>query len=722
MFSFSSNRPAFEAPGIEQDLLRRTSSKERARDPIASVVRRIALLSWFTIVGGLSPNATGGDADVPALKTLHDHFPMSVPDSVEDWELRASQLRLRVAIATGLHPMPTRGPIHAEVRDPIQRSGFQFSKVAFESLPGHFVTGLLFEPTGANRPSGKLPGILCPHGHGGRMQRHDRETIQSLIESGDERFVASGSTPKLARCAALARLGCVVFIPDMLGYGDSVQIGFDVAHRHHRLRGGEHVPAGQAPIQFFSTPADARLLSIMGLQTFNAIRSIDFLCTLANVDPHRLAVTGGSGGGTQSILLAALDDRVRVSFPNGMVSTSMQGGCPCENACHLRVGTGNVELAALMAPRPMAMTAADDWTRDMMRDGYPQLSRLYGMFQEPSNVACQPLLQFKHNYNFVTRGVMLSWMNRHLGLGHDEPVTEVDFDSIRDAEATVWDDDHPPPTNVGLAHERDVLSWWTRQSEQGMSGALGSGATAESFDQWIRPALRTLYSVDEVSSPVKSPSSDVKLRTWEPKRVKHGATVLWLDAVDSITKDRDWTPSRFPAELQPLINAGHRIVRMPLTYDGEPWSQSRRQAMNVQPSHSVAMTFGYNMPAAVVACHTVLKQIKRIDATRRGGIILVAPSHAAVVALPVAAIAGSTVVDAMIGTHGDRTANLNYADDVRFVPGAIKYGDMDAWAAMRAPHRLTLIGETVQSMPTASSIYRDRGAADELTFRAISPR
>ena len=114
---------------------------------------------------------------------------------------------------------------------------------------------------------------------------------------------------------------------------------------------------------FYSIDADLRLQSIMGLQTWNAIRALDFLASLPDVDPERLAVTGGSGGGTQSILLGAIDDRIKVSFPNGMVSTSMQGGCYCENCNYLRVGTGNVELAALFAPKPQAMTAADDWTR-----------------------------------------------------------------------------------------------------------------------------------------------------------------------------------------------------------------------------------------------------------------------------------------------------------------------------------------------------------------------
>ena len=75
--------------------------------------------------------------------------------------------------------------------------------------------------------------------------------------------------------------------------------------------------------------------------------------SLPEVDGQRLAVTGASGGGTQTFLLAAVDDRVHAAAPVNMVSFIMQGGCPCENAPGLRVGTSNVEIAAMMAPRPM---------------------------------------------------------------------------------------------------------------------------------------------------------------------------------------------------------------------------------------------------------------------------------------------------------------------------------------------------------------------------------
>jgi DNA-binding LytR/AlgR family response regulator len=118
------------------------------------------------------------------------------------------------------------------------------------------------------------------------------------------------------------------------------------------------------------TKAEAHLQSIMGLQTLNAVRSLDFLLSLPEVDAERVAITGASGGGTQTFMLCAIDDRPAAAFPAVMVGTAMQGGCICENCSYLRVGTGNVEIAGLFAPKPLGMSGAKDWTIDIeKKDG-----------------------------------------------------------------------------------------------------------------------------------------------------------------------------------------------------------------------------------------------------------------------------------------------------------------------------------------------------------------
>ena len=192
--------------------------------------------SWLVFVVGISvcvvaagqaprvlePGTLPNDTRLGELKTLDDHFPFVVPENAGAWYARADALRRRVLVANGLWPMPEKTPLNAVIYGKTERDGFTVEKIYFESLPGHFVSGLLFRPSSpSTTPS---PGVLCPHGHGGRMQQHSDDEIAKQIAQGAEHFEKSGKTPKLARCAQLARMGCVTFIFDMLGYADSQQI------------------------------------------------------------------------------------------------------------------------------------------------------------------------------------------------------------------------------------------------------------------------------------------------------------------------------------------------------------------------------------------------------------------------------------------------------------------------------------------------------------------
>src|SRR5437763_8781771 len=193
---------------------------------------------------------------------------------------------------------------------------------------------------------------------------------------------------------------------------------------------------------FTDAQAELRLQSFMGLQTYNSIRALNFLLSLVDVDPNRIGVTGASGGGTQTFLLGAVDDRPTVAFPAVMVSTAMQGGCICENCSYLRIGTGNIDLAALFAPRPLAMSGAQDWTVDIEKKGLPELKELYRMLGVEDKVTAKCFPQFGHNYNQVSREMMYNWFNEHLKLGQTSPVVEKPFVPVPPKELSVWDAQH----------------------------------------------------------------------------------------------------------------------------------------------------------------------------------------------------------------------------------------------------------------------------------------
>lgn len=564
----------------------------------------------------LEAGTVSQDQRLGPAKDLNGHFPFEVPETLEAWEVRANQLRHQILVATGLWPLPEKTPLKEVLHGKVQRDGFTVEKVYFESVPNHYVTGLLFRPD-RPAPADGFPAVLCPHGHGGRLQDLGEDGVRREIAQGFERFESSGRFPALARCAQLARMGCVTFIYDMIGYGDSQQISYEVAHRAAKQR---EEMEGDQQWGFYSLTAELRLQSLMGLQTWNSIRSLDFLEQLPDVNPERMAVTGNSGGGTQTILLGAIDPRPIAFFPNGMVSTSMQGGCYCENCSLLRVDTGNVELTALFAPRPAGMTAVDDWTRDMMEDGYPELKKLYALYGKEQNVLCKAYPHFPHNYNYVTRGLMYQFFNRHMQLGLQEPIIEEDFSLLTAQEYTVWNDQHPRPEG-GPEYEKALVTQMANDSDQQLSSLRKQ--SRDEYSDVIQVAVETIIGrsfpetgsvkiLDKSEAGLDGPDGEsiqlIKgLLCWNesgervPTVILHkhglaepkGVTIV----LKSDQKSDLWQNASLTAPVQKLVDAGQVVAAIDLFAAGENrtdqfgefdqrWVQDNR--------HYAAFNYGYN--------------------------------------------------------------------------------------------------------------------------------
>ncbi len=677
------------------------------------------------------------DARLGKLKTLNGHFPFHVPESKEAWDERAELLRTNILVSAGLWPEPERTPLNAVIHGRIERDGFTIEKVYFESLPGHFVTGLLFRPLDGQAATVKRPGILCPHGHGGRMHRFSDKELQTELDSGREKFAESGQTPKLARCVQLARMGCVSFMFDMLGYADSVQIPYEVAHRHKDPRPEEARPTdGSLPESWvmFSIDAEMRLQSIMGLQVWNASRALDFLAELPDVDSEKLGVTGNSGGGTQTIILGAIDPRVKVSFPNGMVSTSMQGGCYCENCNLLRVDSGNVELAGLMAPRPQAMTAVNDWTRDMMTDGYPQLQQLYRMIGDTSDVMCSHFPDFPHSFNYVTRGLMYPWMNRHLNMGVKEPIIEKDFAKITDEEGRVWNDEHPKPTSVSPDHERDVCGWFDQQAKQGIEKWWPkSRDESESFRTSMSQAWRMILSIRQsatqsikladtkdiehatasvVTGYLKNATSGAAIPITITKRERNaptGPVVIWCREIGSDSSQA----------IEKMLEQGITVL-VPDLFAQTSGGDSKRQRLIDDERHFAAFTFGYNKTLFAERVADVRDVIEFAKTLGGPSVSLVGTGDVAPVTLAAAALAGDAVKRTAVMLGDFRFSNVDAYSSADFVPGAMKYGDVDALVGLNAPRPLWL-SMTRSIDDRVKQCFAVAGSPDNLVLRKATP-
>src|SRR6202030_3100842 len=123
-----------------------------------------------------------------------------------------------------LWPLPEKTALNAVVHGKIERDGYTVEKVFFASHPGHYVSGNLYRPTGKKGP---LPGVLCPHGHwaNGRFFEATEKAARKEIDTKAEQTLEGARYPLQARCAQLARMGCVVLLYDMVGYADSKALG-----------------------------------------------------------------------------------------------------------------------------------------------------------------------------------------------------------------------------------------------------------------------------------------------------------------------------------------------------------------------------------------------------------------------------------------------------------------------------------------------------------------
>jgi dienelactone hydrolase len=635
--------------------------------------------------------------------------------------------------------MPTRSPLNPAIHGAIDQGDYTIEKVYFESIPGFYVTGNLYRPKGLEE---RKPAVLSPHGHfpGGRFQDEGLDTVREKIGKGAERFEDGGRSFMQSRCVHLARMGCVVFHYDMIGYGDSVQIPLEVAHRFSSLRTKFGEPRDQG---FYSASAELWLQNPMGLHTYNSMRALDFLTSLPDVDPARIAVTGGSGGGTQTFMLCALDERPLVSVPVVIVSTTRQGGCTCENISGFRIGTYNLEMTALHAPKPLLLISANDDTRTMSERGFPELERHYGILGASQNVSHVALLQYPHNYNCVSRAAMYRWLNQHLAIGLAEPIVERPYNRLTRAELSVWDDQHPAPES-GPGFDIRLLDWLADDAERQIAAfAPRDAASLRQYRQIIGGAwgvlLRNLPTNAELVFAVRGLVNRgtcqetlgiLSYRTVEEQQARlpmvvlspaqrSKQTVIWIDKAGKAglyTRD-----GSVASPIRRLLDAGVTVIGIDLLYQGEFLNgrhPPERQRWLANEEGYAGWTYCYNLPVFARRVHDILAvtawcEHANPESSQISVVGLNGTGH--LVAAAVAQARG-TVARAAINTGGFRFADLTDIYDIDFIPGAAKYGDLPGLLALAAPTRLWLAEEEGRGVPPiVEAAFETAGRPTDLT-------
>jgi hypothetical protein len=313
------------------------------------------------------------------------------------WEDRRQELRREFLKGAGLWPLPAKRPLNPIVHSRREHDGYSVENVALETLPGFFCTGNLYRPLPQTAPA---PAILCPHGH----------------FRPDGRYRAD----QQIRCAHFARMGATVFSYSMVGWQDSQQ----TTH--------------QDPL-------------VLALQTWNSLRALDYLCSLKEVDPQRIGMTGASGGGTQTFFLATLDDRVRVSAPVVIVYPwAAPAGCRCEGGLPVMQAaqTNAIELAAAVAPRPqLLISVGGDPTKDFPQAGFPFIKHVYEIHGKGDLVENVHLPNEAHDFGPSKRKAVYAFYAKHLGLKLlDEDVSKITLE--RPEEMSVFNEAHLLPKHA----------------------------------------------------------------------------------------------------------------------------------------------------------------------------------------------------------------------------------------------------------------------------------
>lgn len=297
--------------------------------------------------------------------------------NLDEWEARKQAIRPCLWEALQLKKLPASPGSAPIITARRMYNGYSVENIALEILPGLWINGSLYRP---EKKKGKLPVILNPDGHW-EKQRY-RPDCQ-------------------LRSAALARMGALTFSYDLFAWGESL-------------------------LQF--KLEDHRRSLSMTIQALGSIRILDYLLSLKEADSNRVAMTGGSGAGSHTVLLTALDDRIKVSAPVVSLSSYFYGGCPCESGMPIHdcgARTDNVELSAMAAPRPMLVVSdGKDWTDRMPEHDFGYLQKMYGWYGKQTSVENVHLKEEGHDFGINKRKAVYDFMARKLGLDYKKILNE----------------------------------------------------------------------------------------------------------------------------------------------------------------------------------------------------------------------------------------------------------------------------------------------------------
>ena len=335
-------------------------------------------------------------------------FPLyQLPQSKHKWSTYRAQLKNKIIKKTGAL-IYQELPLNLKETGSLQMKGYTIQNIAFQTRPGIYATANLYIPDG----KGKFPGIIVMMGHSLEGRLYDK-------------YQSVGIT--------LALNGYVSLCIDPWGAGERTSIhGVFEDHGDENNLGTALMNIGE---------------SLMGIQITDNIRGVDLLCSLPYVDRENIGATGSSGGGNQTMWLAAMDERVKAAVPVVSAGTFeayvMGSPCICEVLMDGLTFTEEAAVLALIAPRAIKMcnhqqdaNAAFN-PREMLRS-YKNAKPVFKMLGVENNIAYDTF-NLTHGYWPEDRRYMLGWFNLHLkGMGTGAAVKEMPFKTLPNEQLMVY--------------------------------------------------------------------------------------------------------------------------------------------------------------------------------------------------------------------------------------------------------------------------------------------
>jgi hypothetical protein len=559
--------------------------------------------------------ARPGDRRATEIRGVNTHYTLRAYDSRSQWEARRVALRKQILSSAGLYPLPPRTALNARVAHHIENEFCSIDTLLLDTLPGFHVGANLYTPL---KPKKKMPAILVPHGHwkNGRVENKPEYSVPALAMN-------------------LARQGYVVLTYDMIGYNDTTQLPHDFI-----------TPEGQL---WSYTP--------LGLQLWNSIRALDYLLSLPRIDQNRVAATGASGGGTQTFLLTAVDDRIRYSAPVNMISAHMQGGDPCEEAPGLRLDTFNVEIAAMTAPRPMLMVSCTkDWTKHTPEEEYPALRGVYQLYGRGDSIH-NVHVDAEHNYNAESREAVYRFFAKHMqpGLSAAE-LKDRDIGEFRPDDLLA----HTDPNAAGSLQAQQLFQQWKAISRQQSDETKDKEALRERLRLVMHAEypLNVESAIDDDTVTLTGPdANDHVVGFWRPGN-RDPVIVVHPGGIDG---------ARGSSLVKGLLQSDRTVFLL---------ENFKAGVERVQATYNDRNFYSYNLPSSSIQVQDILTALSFVKTHAIGKPQIIGVGSAGVPTLFAAAVA-PVETELIVDINGFAGTDEDFKNTF-FVPGIQRAGGLQA--------------------------------------------